>query len=99
MAAAQEAEEILGHPPTILEIFFILEKNNFSLPVRDPFIVAAIMTTLLREDMVFVDKICQRWSIRKQDGFFSFTELMQINYGTANEYGLLSGMRIVADKA
>ena len=99
IAAAQEAEEILGHPPTIIEMFFILEKNNFSLPVRDPFIVAAIITTLLREDMVFVDKICYRWSARKREGFYNFTELMQINYGTANQYGLLNGKRIVAQNA
>lgn len=65
MRAAEEAEEILGHPPTIIEIFVVLERQKSVLAVWDPYVVAAIMMTLLREDLAFTDKIFKQWTVRK----------------------------------
>ena len=64
LRAAQDAEDTLGHPPTMPEIFVTLE-CKFKTPVRNAYEAAAVMTSLLREDMVFVDKISYRWTVRK----------------------------------
>lgn len=65
VCAAGEAEDILGHPPTLQEIFVILDTKNLRALIRDIWTFAGVMSTLLREDIVFVDAIAYRWSIRK----------------------------------
>ena len=99
VSAAGEAEDILGHPPTIQEIFIVIDKKNVRTLIRDVYTVAAIMSTLLREDIVFVDAIAYRWTVRKQEGFFSYTELFIKHFGSAEMYGTVPDGRIVARQA
>ena len=84
MRAAEEAEDILGQSPTIVEIFVILEKQKSVLSVQDPYIVAAIMITLLREDLAFTDSIFKQWTVRKQEGYYTFSEFFQKHFGAGN---------------
>ena len=99
MDAAAEAEDILGHPPTIQEMFVILDKKNLTKILRDPYTIAGLMSTLLREDIVYVDSIAYRWTVRKQEGYFSYSELFTKYYGGAEMHGTMPDGRIVARKA
>lgn len=67
--AAERAEDILGHPPNALQIFRVM---GF---LSNAFQVAAVLTSLLREDLIFVDKNMYRWTVRKQEGYFSYSEI------------------------
>ena len=64
----------------MLQIFITL-KENTNLPIRNVYEVAAITASLLREDMIFCDKISYRWTVNKQEGFYSFSELFNMHYG------------------
>ena len=55
--------------------------------VGDIYKIAPIVTTIMREDILFVDKISYRYSVRKSEGFFSFSELLVKHYGSAELYG------------
>ena len=86
--AVCEAEEILGEPATIPEITLILEKNNPSIgpspfnPVKiRAYFIAGLMSELLREDMLYTDKMCQKWSVKKHDGFSNFTDIFVKHFG------------------
>ena len=63
--AANDAEDVLGHPPTMMEILVMLKKNGGSHILDDVYKVTGVMGSLFREDMVFIDKICYRWTARK----------------------------------
>ena len=78
--SAEIAEDILGHPPTVLQICKILEEN-YNCPLGEIMQVAAIFASLLREDIVYTDKICYRWTVRKQEGFFNYSEIFAMRYG------------------
>ena len=100
IAATKEAEDTLGYPPTLFEIFVTLKKQSVTIPIQmGPYEAAAVMMSMLREDIIYADSVAYRWSIRKQDGFFNFSELFQKNYGTDGSYGCLPDGRIVALKA
>ena len=74
------AEEKLGHPPTMLQICSILD-DHFNLPLKHAFEAAAIMTSLMREELIFCDKIWYRWTVHKQEGYYSYSELFFAHYG------------------
>lgn len=100
IVAAKEAEDTLGYPPTLFEIYVTLKKQSVTLPIQfGPYEASAVMLSMLREDIIYADSVAYRWSVRKQDGFFNFTELFQRNYGTDGSYGCLPDGRIVAQKA
>lgn len=54
--------------------------------------IGAIVVSLAREDLIFSDKICYRWTVNKQDGYFSYSELVTKNFGST--YGCDSAGRI-----
>ena len=61
--------------------------------------IEAVMYSLLREDIIFLDSIAHRWSVRKQEGFYRFSELFRKHYGTTDFYGTLSNGSIYARQA
>ena len=100
LKAIADAEEMLGYPPTIMEIFVALKiTQGSSWMLKDCYQVAAVIVTLLREDMVFVDKISYRWTVRKSEGYFSFSELFLKHYGSTDMYGTLKNGAIFANQA
>ena len=80
LQAARQAEETLGHPPSVNQIFITL-KEDMNVPIENIFEVAGIICSLLREDMVFCDKICYRWTVNKQEGYYSYSELFFMHFG------------------
>ena len=98
LRAAEIAEDTLGHPPTIMEIFVTFEKT-FNTPISSIYVVSAVMTSLLREDLVFVDKICYRWTVRKQEGFSSYSERFRQLFGADGKYKCAPGGSIYPAKA
>ena len=62
-----------------MEIFKTLS-DNFRSPIKNSWETAAVLATLLREDILFVDKILYRWTVRKQEGFFSYSEIFRIRF-------------------
>ena len=74
--SAEIAEEALGEAPTVLQIFKVLQEI-YDSPVANCFELAAVLCSILREDLIFVDKICAKWTVHKREGFFSYSELFK----------------------
>ena len=58
LTAVRTAEARLGRPPGVVEVFEAFDEeglNNWAMPVADPYKVAAIMMSLLREHLLFTD--------------------------------------------
>lgn len=75
------AEEKLGKPPTVVEIFVEMKSRYPWMPVASIFEGAAFLVSLFREDMIFADASCEHYTALRQDGFFSFTELFRKRIG------------------
>ena len=56
-SAVREAEEILGEPANIPEITLILEKTS-PMIASSAFFVGGLLSELLREDLVYTEKMC-----------------------------------------
>jgi hypothetical protein len=81
--ACDIAEEKLGSPPTGIQIFEVLKElglNDWAMPVNDVYKVCAILMSLLREHILFCDKVGYKFSTRKQEGFFLFSEIFNEMY-------------------
>ena len=76
-AATKMAEDIIGKPPTAFEIFITLERHFGGSPVENVFAVGAILYNLFREDMLFADERCNRFTTVKKEGFMSFSEMFR----------------------
>ena len=44
------------------------------MPIGNPYDIAAIMFSLIREHLVFFDKSLERFTMRKQPGYYNYTE-------------------------
>ena len=72
------AEEILGRPPTGIEIFAVIEElgyNDTMMPVNDAYATAGLMFSMLREHMVMTDEVGYRFTTKKHKGYFTYTEI------------------------
>ena len=67
------AEEILGRPPTMIEVFVTLEQT-YGKTVNNIYEVAGVMFALLREDMFYADQYSYRYTLTKQEGFCNYSE-------------------------
>jgi hypothetical protein len=70
--AVESAEERVKGPPSIFEIFVEM-KQKFNLPVNNIYEGAAVLTSLFREDMLYMNQIATHYSTQKHDGFKNFT--------------------------
>ena len=64
---------MLNRPPTVLEIFVTLNAT-YGRTVNNIYEAVAILFSLLREDLIYADQHCYRYTIHKQEGFFSYSE-------------------------
>lgn len=78
--STKKAEQILGRPSTILEIFMTLEANH-GKTLNNIFEAGAILFSLLREDIIYSDMHSYRYTCVKQEGYFTYSELFRIRYG------------------
>jgi len=79
--STRAAEDILGHPPTVQEIFVTLEANH-GKTVNNIYEAVAILFSLLREDLIYSDIHSFRYSCNKQEGFFTYSELFRMRFPT-----------------
>ena len=70
------AEDVLGRPPTLVEIFVTLN-DTYGKTVNNIFEVGAILFSLLREDLIYADLLSYRYTVNKQEGYFSYSEIFQ----------------------
>ena len=55
-------------------------KEMHGLLFEDPNLLYAISTQLFLEDLLYTDKISSRWTVRRQEGFYSYSEIFRINF-------------------
>ena len=70
------AEDVLGRPPTILEVFVTLG-DTYGKTVNNVYEVVAILFSLLREDLIYSDEHSYRYTVNKQEGFYSYSEIFR----------------------
>jgi len=75
------AEEILGRPPTVQEIFVTLS-NVHGKTVNDVYELGACLFALLREDLIFSDLNSYRYTANKQEGYYSYSEIFRLRFPT-----------------
>ena len=64
--------------------------------VTNPYETAAILFSLLREDRIFADNDCHLFTVEKQEGFKSYSEIFKAMYPG---YKLDTMQRVVSDSA
>lgn len=94
--ACQAAEQKLGQPPNALEIFVQLKKM-YTVPIKNPYELCAVMISLLREDRIYSNNTATAFSLQKHEGFMSFTERFGQKFG--KEYGLNNDQTLKAVSA
>ena len=95
LASVDAAEDALGHPPNVVEIFCQMEAS-FDMPVKNIYELAAVLTSLQREDVIFADSTCFRYTRQKKEGYFSYTEIFNKKFPG---YALDKKQRVIADTA
>ena len=75
------AEEILGRPATVFEIFVTLSDIH-GKTVNNIYELVACLFSLLREDLVYSDLHSYRYTITKQEGYYSYSELFRMRFPT-----------------
>ena len=56
-------------------------KDNFRIKFNNLFEIAAVMCSLAREDIVLTDKIFSKWTVRKQEGYYTYSEIFHTQFG------------------
>ena len=77
--STRAAEEILGQPPTSMQIFVQLT-NDHGEVVKDVYQVSAVLFSLLREDILYSDAHSYKYTTEKKEGYYSYTELFQMKH-------------------
>ena len=96
ISAAKQAEETLGHPPTMIQIFSVLQEH-YNSPLRNVWEVGAIACSLHREELIYCDKIIYRWTAYKQEGYLSYSEMFMKQFGPA--YGCNAAGKVYSKTA
>ena len=73
---------MLGQPPSIMQIFMALKLFMSSAQaINNLEILTGLAESMLREDLVMVDKNWCKWSTRRHEGFHTYTEWMKKRFG------------------
>jgi hypothetical protein len=81
--AVQIAETRLGRPPNAIQVFAVFDEqgfNDFAMPVNDCYKIAAVIMSMLREHLLFMDKVGYTYTIYKQEGYYTFSEILCQKY-------------------
>ena len=96
LESTREAEEILGRPPTVMEMFMTLEANH-GKTLNNIYELVAVLFSLLREDIIYSDMHSYRYTLTKQEGFYTYSELFRIRF--ADKYSVDSLGRVIPTTA
>ena len=89
LAAIDFAEKELGRPPQVMQIFITLEVR-FNSPIQNPYQCCAVLFSLQREDMIYSDDQCTSYTRKKQEGYYTYSELFRKRFGddySVNSFG------------
>jgi hypothetical protein len=79
--SCEQAEKFLGHPPNSVQIYTWMEKHHPRIPCSGVYILAAFMTSIFREDLIFTNQIMTGWSIRRyNESYKTFSEIFQAKF-------------------
>jgi len=92
LAATDRAEEILGKPPTFIQILIVVN-NDYSIPVKDINVCTAIAFSLAREELLYFDKNLYYYSTKRHPGFQTYSECFRAKF---TGYCLDSEQRLMA---
>jgi len=70
------AEDVLGRPPTVMEVFVTLN-DTYGKTVNNIYEAVAILFSLLREDLIYSDQHSYRYTVSRQEGYFSYSEIFR----------------------
>ena len=93
IGAIEMAEDKLGKPPSVNEIYVIF-KWDFHHYEFDAGGFAHIVYNIFREDLLYADQSCYRFTARPRKGFYSFSDFFRKHYGAAGAYKIISDGRI-----
>ena len=79
--STRACEEILGRPPTTIEIFYQVS-NTYGRVVNNMYEVGAILYSLLREDLIYADEHCYTYTCVKKEGYYSYSDFFQMKFGS-----------------
>ena len=68
------AEQKLGRPATILEIYVTLEAT-YGRQVKNVYELGAVLFSMLREDMIYADEHSYRYTLHRQEGYLTYSEI------------------------
>ena len=90
------AEEILGRPATLQEIWVTLE-DVYGKTLNNIYEMGACMFSLLREDLIFSDLHSYRYTVHKQEGYYNYSEIFRLRFKEG--YACDSMGRVIATTA
>lgn len=77
--SVESAETKLNRPPTGIEIFCELQ-HLYTLPVKNFYECAAILDSLLREDVIFANDAISQFSVNRKEGFKTYSEIFKTKF-------------------
>lgn len=75
------AEEKLGKPPSVIEIFVEMKRMHNIGMVNNIYEGAAVITSIFREDMLFSNDVCSHYSVTRHEGFLNYSEIFRKKIG------------------
>ncbi len=91
MHAIDSAQGKLGRPVTSIEIFVEL-KHLYTVPIKNVYEVAALLTSLEREDMLYTNDVGSHFSTQPFEDYKNYSQIFRHKFGT--EYALDSEQRV-----
>ena len=97
ISSVQMAEAKVQRAPSIFEIFVEMKANYPKLPVNTIFEGAAVLSSLYREDWLYMNDIATHYSLNKHTGFSNYSERFREKFGAG--YGCARDGTVVVKTA
>lgn len=81
ISSINSAEDKLKRPPNAVEIFVEM-KRNFNTPISNVYEIAAVISSLQREDWILTNEIGSHFTTRPREGYLTYSNLFRKLYGT-----------------
>jgi hypothetical protein len=95
LTSIDEAESRKGSPPNAQEIFVAFEELGFKgviSPIASAYAVCGIVMSMLREHLIYTDKVAYLYSRKKHEGFHTYAEIFASKYPG---YGLAADQSLI----
>ena len=93
LAATNKAEDNLGRPPTVFEIFLVFDRHYHHDKIGEVEAMG-IVYNLFREDILLADANCAFFTTRASPGFKTFSMLLREKFAGMHGYRCLNDGRI-----